>query len=54
MFLFYDFIHYQAETPMILFLNKKDVFEEKLKTSKLADTFPEYEGKFLLSHLLIK
>lgn len=29
----------------ILFLNKNDVLEEKIKTSDLADYFPEFDGK---------
>lgn len=33
------------ETAMILFLNKKDLFIEKLKTSQLSDYFPEYDGE---------
>jgi hypothetical protein len=34
----------QGETPMILFLNKKDLFEEKLKLSPLSDIFPDFDG----------
>ena len=30
----------------ILFLNKKDLLEEKIKTSHLSEYFPEYSGKF--------
>lgn len=30
---------------MILFLNKNDVFIEKLKTIPLTVAFPEYDGK---------
>jgi GTPase SAR1 family protein len=33
------------ETSMILFLNKRDLFEEKLKKKKLKDWMPEYEGE---------
>jgi len=29
---------------MILFFNKDDIFREKIKKSKLKDTFPDYEG----------
>ena len=32
-------------TEFILFLNKHDLFVEKLKTSKLTSCFPDYEGK---------
>uniref|UniRef100_H2ZFG0 Uncharacterized protein n=1 Tax=Ciona savignyi TaxID=51511 RepID=H2ZFG0_CIOSA len=34
-----------ANTSMILFLNKKDLFEEKIKTSPLTICFPEYMGE---------
>ena len=37
------FVH----SSVILFLNKKDLFEEKIMTSHLADYFPEYEGSCL-------
>ncbi|KAI6189255.1 Guanine nucleotide-binding proteinG(O) subunit alpha [Aphelenchoides besseyi] len=33
------------ETSIILFLNKKDLFEEKIKKSPLTVCFPEYNGK---------
>lgn len=39
-----------TETSIILFLNKKDLFEEKIKRSPLMRCFPEYTGEFL-SHL---
>ncbi|GAM25902.1 hypothetical protein SAMD00019534_090770 [Acytostelium subglobosum LB1] len=31
-------------TPIILFLNKSDLFHAKLKTVDLSETFPEYKG----------
>ena len=31
--------------PIVLLLNKKDLFEEKIKKSPLTICFPEYEGK---------
>ncbi|CAG7717717.1 unnamed protein product [Allacma fusca] len=33
-----------VETAIILFLNKKDLFEEKIKKSPLTICFPEYQG----------
>jgi len=33
------------DTSMILFLNKVDLFQEKLKTSPITTCFPEYKGK---------
>ena len=33
------------ETSVILFLNKKDVLEEKLPYSPVKDYFPEYNGR---------
>lgn len=32
-------------TAMILFLNKRDLFEEKIKKVDLSICFPEYNGK---------
>eukprot|EP00300_Choanocystis_sp_HF-7_P023936 c2532_g1_i1.p1 GENE.c2532_g1_i1~~c2532_g1_i1.p1 ORF type:complete len:132 (+),score=36.05 c2532_g1_i1:95-490(+) len=29
---------------LILFLNKSDIFREKIRTSPLSDLFPEYDG----------
>lgn len=37
-----------TDTSIILFLNKKDLFEEKIKKSSLTICFPEYTGKFSL------
>jgi len=31
-------------TSIILFLNKEDLFREKVKVSNIRDTFPDYEG----------
>ena len=33
-----------TDTSIILFLNKKDLFEEKIKKSALTICFPEYGG----------
>jgi len=33
-----------AETPIFLFLNKKDLFEEMIKSTDLSKCFPEYNG----------
>ena len=33
-----------TETNMILFLNKKDLFADKLKIRPLTVTFPDYTG----------
>lgn len=35
-----------TETSIILFLNKKDLFEEKIKKSPLNVCFPEYIGEW--------
>ena len=35
------------EVSTILFLNKKDILEEKIMFSDLADYFPEFDGKFI-------
>jgi hypothetical protein len=34
-----------TETSIILFLNKKDLFEEKIAHSPLTICFPEYNGR---------
>ncbi len=36
-----------TDTSIILFLNKKDIFEEKIKKSPLSICFPEYTGKLI-------
>ena len=33
------------KSSLILFLNKKDLLEEKIKTSDLVDYFPSYAGE---------
>ena len=38
-----------VETSIILFLNKKDLFEQKIKYSPLTICFPEYKGKIKIS-----
>ena len=38
-----------AYTPVVLFLNKKDVFKSKLKVSPLCKYMPEYKGNSNLS-----
>ena len=35
---------YFIDTPVIFFLNKKDIFQKKIATKKLADFFPDYQG----------
>ena len=37
-----------VETSIILFLNKKDLFEQKIKYSPLSICFPEYKGRFFI------
>uniref|UniRef100_A0A7S2Y0R1 Uncharacterized protein n=1 Tax=Fibrocapsa japonica TaxID=94617 RepID=A0A7S2Y0R1_9STRA len=32
------------DTPMFVFLNKKDLFEEMIRTVSLKNCFPEYDG----------
>ncbi|CAM9924477.1 unnamed protein product, partial [Sphacelaria rigidula] len=32
------------KTPMFVFLNKKDLFEEMITTKSLKTCFPEYDG----------
>ena len=35
-------------SSVVLFLNKKDLFEDKVMCSHLADYFPEYDGKYAI------
>lgn len=37
-----------TETSIILFLNKKDLFEKKITKSPLTICFPDYTGKYIL------
>ena len=39
------------ETSMILFLNKKDLFLEKIKEKPLSQVFPDYQGIHPFAHI---
>jgi len=41
-------------SSVILFLNKKDLLEEKIMYSHLVDYFPDFEGKYLYLTMLNK
>ncbi len=45
--LFMNIVRYPwfTKSSIILFLNKKDLLEEKIMSSHLADYFPEYTGR---------
>ena len=36
---------YFRKTSMIVFFNKVDLFEEKIKIKSIKDCFPDYDGK---------
>ena len=38
-------------SSVILFLNKKDLLEEKIVYSHIVDYFPEYDGNFFFTFL---
>ena len=40
-------------TEFILFLNKHDLFVEKLKTSNLSACFPDYDGKLFVGTCVV-
>lgn len=42
-----------TDTSIILFLNKKDLFEDKIKKSPLTICFPEYQGMISLVYILL-
>lgn len=39
-----------VNTSMILFLNKVDLFQEKIIKSPITDNFPDYQGKRKTHH----
>lgn len=43
-----------VETSIILFLNKKDLFEEKIIKSPLTICFPEYSGTLFCDFLVLQ
>ena len=36
---------YFAKTALILFLNKKDLFQEKIRKTPITICFPDYDGR---------
>jgi len=40
--------HYLDKTDFLLFLNKYDIFEEKLKTIQFKDYVDNYQGKLII------
>lgn len=42
---------YFATTSIVLFLNKKDVFVEKIQKAHLSMCFPEYDGEMFIYYL---
>lgn len=46
--LFDNIVNYEwfVDTSVILFLNKTDLFEEKITLSPFSEYFPEYEGMY--------
>lgn len=40
------------QAGMILFLNKKDLFAEKLRFSSIKTCFPEYSGRFIICFVI--
>lgn len=39
-----------VNTSMILFLNKVDLFQEKMRRSEISEYFPDYLGNRVWSH----
>ncbi|KAJ3205224.1 Guanine nucleotide-binding protein alpha-2 subunit [Entophlyctis luteolus] len=42
-----------ARTGIVLFMNKMDVFKEKLDRSKISDYFPDFKGREIHIHLTL-
>lgn len=45
---------YFAATSIVLFLNKKDVFIEKIKKAHLNMCFPDYDGELLTTRVFFR